>query len=123
MRILLVEDNVTNQLVAKSMLIKLGYNVDAVGNGREALESLEAINYDLILMDCQMPIMDGYEATREIRNSESEVYNPSIPIIAMTANAMQGDMEKCVNAGMSDYVAKPVLVHVLAEKLEEWLHK
>ena len=123
-RILLVEDNIINQKVALSILGKLGLSsADAVANGQEALKSLESIPYDLVLMDCQMPVMDGYEATRQIRNPKSKIQNHDVPIIAMTANAMKGDREKCLEAGMNDYLPKPVVPHNLAEMLEKWLPK
>jgi len=119
-RILLAEDNITNQQVAIGMLKKLGLKADAVANGAEAVKALEAIPYDIVLMDVQMPEMDGLEAAKRIRTSNS-VLNSHVPIIAMTANAMQGDREKCLDAGMNDYIAKPVNMKSLAEKLEKWL--
>jgi len=122
-RILLAEDNITNQIVAKSILKKFGYYVDAVANGVEAVRSLEKIPYDLVLMDLQMPELDGLEATRMIRNTASKVIHPDIPVIAMTANAMAGDREKCLNAGMNDYISKPVDPILLAEKIEKWLKR
>jgi CheY-like chemotaxis protein len=118
-RILLAEDNVMNQKVALSILeTRLGFSADAVANGAEAVESLSRQHYDLVLMDCQMPQMDGYEATRAIRNPNSSVLNHNIPVIAMTANAMKGDREECLEAGMDDYVAKPINVQDLADAIE-----
>ena len=120
-RILLVEDNATNQLVALSMLEKLGYRAGAVANGLEAIAALRSIPYDLVLMDCQMPEMDGFEATRRIRSGEASVLNPQVPIIAMTAYAMKGDRERCLEVGMDDYVPKPVQLDDVAAALERWL--
>jgi CheY-like chemotaxis protein/HPt (histidine-containing phosphotransfer) domain-containing protein len=120
-RILLAEDNITNQLVAVGILKNLGLRADAVANGTEAITALETLPYDLVLMDVQMPEMDGFEATRRIRNPQSAVRNHRVPIIAMTANAMQGDRERCLEAGMNDYVSKPVTPHTLAGVLEKWL--
>jgi PAS domain S-box-containing protein len=122
-RILLAEDNITNQQVAVGILKKLGWHADTVANGAEALISLETIPYDLVLMDVQMPEMDGLEATRRIRNPQSAVINHGIPIIAMTAHAMQGDRERCLEAGMNDYVTKPVSPQALVEALDKWLPK
>ncbi|MBX7259984.1 MAG: response regulator, partial [Candidatus Hydrogenedentes bacterium] len=120
-RILLAEDSKTNQLVAIKMLEKLGYKADAVANGKEAIESLRTIPYELVLMDVQMPEMDGFEATRRIRDAASGVLNSQIPIIAMTAHAMAGDRERCLGMGMNDYVSKPISPVVLAAALERWL--
>jgi len=122
-RILLAEDNITNQMVAVGILKKLGLHADAVANGAEAVKALETLPYDLVLMDVQMPVMDGMEATRQIRDPRSAVRNHPIPIIAMTAHAMQGDRERCLEAGMNDFVTKPVDPHALAEALEKWLPK
>jgi CheY-like chemotaxis protein/HPt (histidine-containing phosphotransfer) domain-containing protein len=122
-RILLAEDNITNQQVAVGILKKLGLHADAVANGAEAVKALETIPYDLVLMDVLMPEMDGLEATRHIRNQQSAVRNHQIPIIAMTANAMQGDRGKCLEAGMNDYVSKPISPQALAEALDRWLPK
>jgi two-component system sensor histidine kinase/response regulator len=123
LHILLAEDNITNQHVAIGILKKLGLRADAVANGAEAVRALETIPYDLVLMDVQMPEMDGMEATQHIRNPQSMVQNHQIPIIAMTANAMQGDRERCIEAGMNDYVPKPISPQVLAEALDKWLPK
>ncbi len=121
-RILLAEDNVVNQKVAMHILQKkLGYNTDFVNNGREAVEVLKRCDYDLLLLDCQMPEMDGYETTRYIRDKDSLVRNSSIPIIAMTANAMKGDREKCIASGMDDYITKPINVTLLSDAINRQL--
>ena len=122
-KVLVAEDYPANQAIAIAILKKLGYGAEAVANGREALAALREIPYDLVLMDCQMPEMDGYEATRWIRNPESGVRNPDIPIIALTAHAMKGDREHCLAAGMNDYLSKPIQPKELAEVLARWLGK
>ncbi len=118
LRILLVEDNTTNQLVAKGLLRKLGQSCDVAVNGLEALAAVRSLPYDLILMDMQMPEMDGLEATRAIRNMDEDSLNYGVPIVAMTANAMQGDRERCLEAGMDDYISKPIARASLARVIE-----
>ncbi len=108
LRVLVAEDNVTNQIVASRMLAKMGCRVDLVANGLEAVKALENIPYDVVLMDCMMPEMDGYAATKVIRDQASNVLDHQIPIIALTANAMEGDRENCIKWGMNDYLSKPV---------------
>jgi len=103
------------------MLRKMGVQADVVANGQEAINALEIIPYDLVLMDCQMPEMDGFEATCRIRRQGSKALNPCIPIIAMTALAMQGDREKCIQAGMTDFITKPVQQRELTEMLAKWI--
>ncbi|RUM90850.1 MAG: response regulator [Thiomicrospira sp.] len=115
-KILLVEDNLVNQKVAVALLEKMGYQADVTANGQEALEALVQTPYDLILMDCQMPVKDGYETTRAIRTLDAPLSD--IPIIAMTANAMAGDDEKCYEAGMNDYMTKPINSKLMAEKID-----
>lgn len=120
-RILLAEDNMINQKVALKILENLGYFADAVANGLEAVHALETIPYNLVLMDVQMPEMSGLEATRVIRDLKSKVKNHNITIIALTAHAMKGDREECINAGMDDYLSKPINPKELGERLNHWL--
>ncbi len=120
LKILLVEDNRVNQKVAIKVLRKIGYEADIANNGKEAVQILGDEPYDLVLMDCQMPEMDGYDATRCIRNDQKVAVNSSIPIIAMTANAMKGDKEKCLDAGMNDYISKPIDIKILSKAIDKW---
>ena len=117
-RILVAEDNIVNQKVALGMLGKLGYRADVVSNGKEAVEALERKPYDLVFMDIQMPELDGFEATQAVRDPQSRVRNPRIPIIAMTAHAMKGDRERCLAEGMDDYVSKPIQLKELADAID-----
>jgi len=119
-RLLVVDDNETNQMVAVRILRNLGYAADVAANGREAIDAVARIHYSLVFMDCQMPEMDGYEATRAIRCAEA-ASDRHTPIVAMTANAMKGDRERCLEAGMDDYVAKPVRKEDLGRVLTRWL--
>ena len=118
-QILLVEDNKMNQLVASKVLAKLGYRYDIANHGGEAVAALKAGSYDAVLMDCQMPEMDGYEATAEIRRIEGAERHT--PIIAMTAAAMEGDRETCLAAGMDDYITKPVRPEAISAVLDKWI--
>lgn len=124
-RILLVEDNFINQELALGQLRKLGYNADLAGNGIEAVDAVGCTSYDVILMDCMMPMMDGYEAATRIRQMEqsrNDGGNPVKPahLVAMTANSMRGDSEKCIAAGMNEYLSKPVQLAALKRVLESW---
>jgi len=121
-RVLLVEDNAANQKLALLLLKKLGYEAQLAVNGREALQAASFGDVTLILMDCQMPEMDGFEATQEIRQQEQGT-GRHIPIIAMTANAMQDDRQKCLQVGMDDYVSKPINPQKLKEILDRWANK
>jgi len=124
-RILLVEDNPINQEVAAELLKELGYRVDIAENGKVAIDKLQSadglFNYSLVFMDCQMPEMDGYQATRNIRSQHRNRGFSDIPIVAMTANAMKGDKEKCLDAGMNDYISKPIDVALLKDKVSQWI--
>ncbi|MCK5069384.1 MAG: response regulator, partial [Desulfocapsa sp.] len=114
-----VEDNLVNQKLASMILTKAGYNVKIAGNGKIALDmySSDPESFDTILMDVQMPEMDGYEATRKIR----ELGHTEVPILAMTANAMKGDRELCLEAGMNDYITKPIKRDIVFNMLDKWL--
>lgn len=119
-KVLLVEDNPVNQMVASKMLEKIGISSKLANNGKEALDQLSQESFDAVLMDCQMPEMDGFEATRKLRSTEKST-DKHIPVIAMTANVMEGDRELCLSAGMDDYLGKPVKVEELESKLRKWL--
>jgi len=119
-RILVVEDNLINQKVATRILEKLGHQVVLASNGQEAIKQLETSFFHLVFMDCQMPVMDGYEATRHAKANRSKLKNPSVPIVAMTAHAMKDDRQKAIDAGMDDYLAKPVNRSKLVETIEKW---
>ena len=119
-RVLLVEDNTINQRVARLLLERIGARVDLAGNGEEAVQMTKQCPYDLVFMDCQMPVMDGYEATARIRQLDSA--GRRVPIVAMTANAMQGDRDKCLAVGMDDYVTKPLRSERLEEAIAKWTH-
>ena len=122
-RILLVEDNAINQRVASAMLNKLGFTIDIADNGIEAIDALKQITYSLVIMDLQMPLMGGLEATKKIRKMETGTIDPDIPIIAMTANATQQDKMNCLNAGMNDFISKPVTIPALQELLNKWVEQ
>ena len=120
-RVLVAEDNPVNQMVVVRMLELCGVDVDVANNGVEALEKLQTTKYHLVLMDCAMPEMDGFEATKRLRQLVNSVSPTSVPVVAVTANAMAGDRERCLDAGMDDYLAKPISRAELADKLRYWL--
>jgi len=120
-RLLLVEDNLVNQKVARHMVERWGWRVDVAANGREGLEAVRRDEFDLVLMDCQMPEMDGFEATRAIRASRGALAD--LPIVAMTANAMEGDRDRCLQAGMNDYITKPIVRAELLAILDRYAHR
>jgi CheY-like chemotaxis protein len=120
-RALLVDDNPVNLLVGEKMLAKLGIAARTVPGGREALEALAHGRFDVVLMDCQMPELDGFETTRRLRRGDAAVLEPNVPVIALTAQAMRGDREACLASGMNGYVTKPLLLATLAQELERLL--
>lgn len=117
--ILVVEDNLVNQKVISAMLEKLNHSVDIVANGQQALEKVNEHRYDIVFMDCQMPVMDGYAATREIRKLE-EASGTRTPVVAMTANVLSEDQGMCFSAGMDDFMAKPILLDGLKDIIQKW---
>ena len=124
LRILLAEDNIVNQKVAQRLIEKMGHTVVVVENGRRAVEAATQGRFDLILMDVQMPEMDGFEATAQIRKAEREMPCPAgqaaphVPIVAMTAHAMSGDRDQCLGAGMDDYISKPISIQAVTQTIE-----
>jgi CheY-like chemotaxis protein len=118
--ILVADDNIINQRVAVGLLQQMGLQAEVAKNGSEAIDKLHDGHFDLVLMDVQMPVMDGLEATRRIRSFESES-GTHIPIIALTAGAMDGDRENCLNAGMDDFISKPIILKALTQILAKWL--
>jgi hypothetical protein len=122
-RILLAEDNEINQRVVCGMLEQRGYDVRTVYNGKQALDALESGHYDLVIMDCLMPVMDGFASTRAIRASTSKAFDPQIPVLAITALAAPGDQEKCLAAGMNAYISKPVIATALFAEVRRLLER
>ena len=121
--VLIVEDNRINQIVAKNLLTEAGFTYDIAGNGLDACSAVQNKEYDIVLMDCQMPVMDGFEATNTIRNWEREQEKRRIPIIALTANATKDDVQKCFDVGMDAYCSKPIDAKVVIQQIEEWYNK
>ncbi len=121
--ILVVEDNPVNQRVALLMLKKIGYTADVASNGREGIDIMKTNNYDLVFMDIQMPEMDGFAATEYVRKKDTDVLNKEVVIIAMTAHAVKGDKEKCIDSGMDDYISKPISIDKLTQIIDKWLNK
>jgi len=122
-KVLLVEDKVINQIVCREMLKKMGISVDVVDNGQSAVDAVSSKQYDLVLMDCQMPGMDGFETTALIRSREAELGLPRLPILALTARAMEGDREICLHAGMDDYLSKPYRFSALQQSVSRCLEQ
>lgn len=120
LQVLVVEDNPINQKVASGMLRKLGATVDCVNNGEEGLTAIKVKKYDIVFMDCNMPVLDGYECTKQIRLWEKETNRLKVVVVAMTANAVDGDREKCIQAGMDDYVSKPIKIQKLEAIFYAW---
>ncbi len=116
--VLVAEDNAVNQLIIDAMLKQLGHEVTLAADGQRALDALAQSDFDLVLMDCNMPEMDGLEATRRLRNGSAGALDANVPVIALTANAMDGDRETCLAAGMNDFLAKPVSIAALRQAIE-----
>jgi CheY-like chemotaxis protein len=123
LNILLVDDVKVNLIVLSSMLQQWGHVTETAENGKQAIELVKIHHYDMIFMDCQMPEMDGYECTQLIRLPETSALNPKMPIIAVTAHAMTGDKERCLDCGMDDYISKPIDLGELQSKLIQWMPK
>ncbi|MEN8115659.1 MAG: response regulator [Bacteroidota bacterium] len=122
MKILLVEDNVLNQKIVVFNLSKLGYNITTVTNGRDAIKEVKTHTFDLVLMDLMLPGMNGYEITKEIRKHEqNNKKDNSVPVIAITANTLDNDQDKCIKAGMNDYLPKPFTTDQLIEKIQQFI--
>ncbi|MDE3059764.1 MAG: response regulator [Pseudomonadota bacterium] len=119
--ILLAEDNEANRLVATTILDTLGYHCEVAHTGEEVLEKIKQHSFDLVLMDVQMPVLDGYKATRIIREDEARQHKRKLPIIGLTAHVLAGDKEKCLQAGMDDYIAKPFHTDDLQDKLQQYI--
>ena len=120
-KVLLVEDDEINQMVASGILEKYGMTADIAENGAVALNKLREKQYDIVFMDCMMPVMDGFTATQELRSGQAGEFNLSTPVIALTADVMEGVKEKCLSAGMSDYLTKPIMPNTLLDILQKWL--
>jgi CheY-like chemotaxis protein len=118
-QVLVVEDNLVNQKVAVALLSRLGVRAEVANHGREAIERMKSRTYDLVLMDCQMPVLNGYDATIEIRKSDAD--GKRVPIIAMTADVIDGSKQRALDSGMDDFITKPVDVHALSRALRTWL--
>lgn len=121
LQVLLAEDTETNRMLVRILLTRMGYDVDEAENGQQAVEALARKRYDLVLMDCMMPVMDGYEATRILRAREAEAGQERVPVIALTASAIAGDRERCRQAGMDDYLSKPFQVDDFTAIVQRYL--
>jgi CheY-like chemotaxis protein len=122
-RVLVAEDTEMNRTLVRILLERMGCEVDEVVNGKAAVDALERQRYDLVLMDCMMPVMDGFEATRLLRQREAATGRPRVPVIALTASAIAGDRERCLSGGMDDYMSKPLQVEEFMEMVERYLRR